>query len=43
MYDLQLFGYTCMFCKIYRIAGKLGGRKFGEFGKSAVIGQTKTI
>ena len=27
----------------YHIAGKFGGGKFGEFGESSVIHQTKTI
>ena len=30
---------TCM----YRIAGKVGRAKFGEFGKSSVIRQTEAI
>ena len=28
---------------IYHIAGKFGGGKFGEFGESSMIHQTKTI
>ena len=35
MYDVD----TCM----YRIAGKFGRTKFGEFGKSSVIPQTEAI
>ena len=27
----------------YHIAGKFGGGKFGEFGESSVIRQTKTL
>ena len=36
--------YFCIIWTVsYRIAGKFGGGKFGEFGELSMIRQTKTI
>ena len=43
MVYLEVFRFCSPNNEEYRIAGKLGGRKFGKFGKSSVIRQTKTI